>query len=70
MKPLFKRKELDNDDCKWLLSAVMEKVLSKAQPDQLAPGKTFMNDKRKAKVTELFESYVKKRKAMKRAGDA
>lgn len=69
IKPRFQAKELDNDDCKWLLQKVVSKVMD-ATTGADTEAAEFMTTKRVAKVEALIESYVAKRKADKKAGIA
>lgn len=67
LKPRFQAKELDNDDCKWLLGKVVSKVMD-ATTGTDTEAAEFMTSKRVSKVNALIDSYVAKRKADKKAG--
>jgi hypothetical protein len=73
LKPRFQAKELDNDDCKWVLGRVVAKVMeaSGSLPSAAAP---FMAGSRVQKVCGLIDSYVGRRraelKAAKKAGSS
>jgi len=67
LKPRFQAKEVDNDDCKWLLQKVVSKVMD-AETGADTVTDDFMTGKRVNKVNALIESYVAKRKAERKAG--
>jgi hypothetical protein len=62
LKPLFQSKQLDTEDCKWVLAKVTDKVLSATTASDLDRGGDFVNPKREKKVAALIDSYVAKRK--------
>ncbi|KAK9805594.1 hypothetical protein WJX72_006757 [[Myrmecia] bisecta] len=59
LKALYQRKEISKDDYKWVAKKATDKVLRESEP----PLGEFMTSKRKHKVKELVEKYVKQRKA-------
>jgi hypothetical protein len=66
LKPRFKSKELDNDDCKWLLNKVTEKVLGNTSAmDKAVAGEAFMNEKRQKKINVLIDTYAMQRRMSK-----
>jgi hypothetical protein len=62
LKPRFQSKQLDSEDCKWILSKVTDKVMSATTASDLDRGGDFVNAKREKKVAALIDSYVAKRK--------
>jgi hypothetical protein len=67
LKPRFQAKEVDNEDCKWLLGKVVAKVMD-ATTGADTEAAEFMTAKRVTKVNALIDGYLTKRKADKKAG--
>jgi hypothetical protein len=67
LKPRFQAKEVDNEDCKWLLGKVVAKVMD-ATTGADTEAAEFMTAKRITKVNALIDGYLTKRKADKKAG--
>jgi hypothetical protein len=62
LKPRFQSKQLDTEDCKWVLAKVTDKVMSATTASDLDRAGDFVNLKREKKVAALIDSYVAKRK--------
>lgn len=63
MKPRFQAKELDTEDCKWVLAKVVEKVMANTSALEAAgTANDFMTGKRQTKVAALIGSYADRRK--------
>jgi hypothetical protein len=62
LKPRFQSKQLDSEDCKWVLAKVTDKVMSATTASDLDRGGDFVNAKREKKVAALIDSYVARRK--------
>lgn len=62
MKPRFQHKELDQEDCKWVLTKVQEKVLKNTTAELEAAQGGFLTGKREKKVADLVDSYAEKRR--------
>jgi hypothetical protein len=67
LKPRFQAKEVDNEDCKWLLQKVVAKVMDATTGADTAVA-DFMTSKRVSKVNALIKGYLAKRKADRKAG--
>lgn len=59
LKPRFQAKELDSDDCKWVLKKVMDKVMANTSA---ASGEEFLTKKRIVKVNTLIDQYAMQRR--------
>jgi hypothetical protein len=69
LKPRFQAKEIDSEDCKWVLGKVVPKVLDATPGLDAAAVRPFMTRGRIIKVSALIDSYVTKRRAeLKAAG--